>query len=69
MSTPDPTVLFRDEYQDLVIYEGATAFYIVHTPTGKEACMGDGVDTEFHAGMVKDEYATLMEAYFPEAGA
>jgi hypothetical protein len=58
--------LFEDQYQDLKIYEGATAFYIEYVPTGDECCMGDGVDSEFYPGMVKADYNTLMEAYFPE---
>lgn len=32
---------------NLVIYEGASAFYIADTLTGQEACMGDGVDMMF----------------------
>lgn len=30
-----------------VVYSGATAFYVVDTVTGQEACIGDGVDTLF----------------------
>lgn len=58
--------LFEDQYQDLKIYEGATAFWITHIPSGDECGMGDGVDQEFYPGMVEAEYSTLMDAYFPE---
>lgn len=58
--------LFEDQYQDIKIYEGATAFWIEYIPTGEECGMRDGVDQEFYPGMVKDEYSTLMEAYFPQ---
>jgi hypothetical protein len=58
--------LFEDQYGDLKIYEGATAFYIEHIPSGDERCMGDGVDQEFYPGMIEEDYSTLMDAYFPE---
>ena len=45
--------LFEDQYQDLKIYEGATAFCIEHIPSGDECGMGDGVDQEFYPGMVE----------------
>jgi len=73
---------WQKEYRDLRIYEGATAFWIEHVPSGKECCMGDGVDmywdeegpiyvgTErFYNIMAEDlrtSYSELMEAYFPE---
>lgn len=57
---------FEDKYQDLRIYEGDTAFWIEHIPSGDERGMGDGVDSDFYPGMVGQEYGTLLEAYFPE---
>ncbi len=57
---------FEDQHGKLRIYEGDTAFWIEHTPTGEEACMGDGVDQDFYPGMIAQQHSMLMEAYFPQ---
>lgn len=35
---------FQYTTNGLTVYEGASAFYLVDNSTGKEVCMGDGVD-------------------------
>jgi hypothetical protein len=57
---------FEDKHGDLRIYEGDTAYWIEYVPTSDECGMGDGVDSDFYPGMLKEQYSTMMEAYFPE---
>ncbi|MHC4302679.1 MAG: hypothetical protein ACYS7Y_35920, partial [Planctomycetota bacterium] len=44
METIKPAWQHISECQRLLVYEGATAFWIELRITGQEACMGDGVD-------------------------
>ena len=69
-----------EQQRRLVAIEGCNGYYLKDTETGREACMGDGVDMEagLHAEVGTEEFlriwqseidfneAIYIEAYFPE---
>lgn len=59
--------MWRNDEHQVLVYEGASAFWLVDLATNREYCMGDGVDWLFdqddHAlGVGTDEfYAALAQ--------
>lgn len=50
----------------LQVVEGCSGFYLYHNPSGRCACMGDGVDNEFYLKRL-EIFVRVGEEHFVEA--
>jgi len=54
----------------VLVYEGATAFWVVRMSDGEERCIGDGVDmftqTKTHIGDVDNDFEDFLDVGTPE---